>query len=385
MKILLIHTYYNIRGGEDQVFEQEYQLLSSKYDVRKISFQNEDKINGLFQFFQLYNNSSSNKIVADCIKEFTPDVVHIHNLHFTGGFGIINTVSKFNIPIVITLHNYRLLCPSGTLYDGKSIFLESYKSNFPWKAIISKVYKQSSLLTFWVALAVNKANKKGVLNQVSKYLVLTNFARELYEKSNLNIDRSKFIIKSNFVNSDYKDISCKRDSSFLFVGRLSKEKGIDFLLDTIINLDVLIKLAGDGPLLQQVLEFQSVYPGKVKYLGKLSREEILREMSKSTALLFPSVWYEGMPMTIIEAFSMRLPVIANNLGAMSSMIVHGENGLLYDGTKGGFKGKIQQWIALSKYEKEQMRDNAYQSYRSNYTSDVNLKMLEHIYRGLINE
>ena len=129
MKILFIHSQYLQFGGEDTVVEQEVKLLNNKHRVETLFFKNTGGLNGFFQFLFSIWNIKNARIVKKKIKEFKPDVVHIHNLHFATGPLIIRTIKKLEVPLVLTIHNYRLLCPSATLMHNNTLYLKSVKKN----------------------------------------------------------------------------------------------------------------------------------------------------------------------------------------------------------------------------------------------------------------
>ena len=159
---------------------------------------------------------------------------------------------------------------------------------------------------------------------------------------------------------------------------------MDYLLDTFRENGLELRIGGDGPLIRQVRDAcRRVH--NILYLGNLTKEQVLLEMRNCTALIFPSVWYEGMPMTIIEAFSCGLPVIASNLGAMASMIRNGYNGLLFEGgNSSALQAKITEWRNKSVAEKKLFSQNARQTYLDNYTPEKNMAQLLSIYESLIN-
>jgi glycosyltransferase involved in cell wall biosynthesis len=382
MKILIIHTYYKIRGGEDVVFEQEVQLLSKYNEVETLVFHNQTGFKGLFQFlFSIWNIGSAKKLNRK-IKNFNPDIIHIHNWHFAASPTVFIAARCKNIPVIHTLHNYRLLCPSAILLHNGKIFEDSLYQKFPWKAIKKKVYRNSYLQTFWLAFIVWFHKRIGTWKQVDKYIVLTEFSKQLYSRSSLGISEDRFIVKPNFIENIESGAE-ERENFYLYVGRLSEEKGINALLETFTKTNFQLKIAGDGPLLQKVISV-SDQVANVEYLGKLDKQEVLEYMKKCTALLFPSIWYEGMPMTIIEAFAMKSVIICSNLGAMSAMIVDEYNGLFFKtGDSASLLDKIKEWESKSEQDKESMRNNAYNTYKENYTSDINLKQLSYIYNSLI--
>ena len=162
---------------------------------------------------------------------------------------------------------------------------------------------------------------------VTRFVVMTEFARQRLER--FGVDSSQIFIKPNFVHLDAEPQPLK-ESFCLFAGRLSDEKGLWVLLDAWRKLrDVPLKIVGDGPLaaaLQDVCREEGL---TVEFLGMQSRGTVARLMQEARALVFPSLWYECMPLTILEAWASGAPVIASDLGAMSEMIAHGKNGLLF--------------------------------------------------------
>ncbi|MEH6407732.1 MAG: glycosyltransferase [Leeuwenhoekiella sp.] len=383
MKILLIHTYYTIRGGEDAVFEQETQKLSIDNEVRTITFFNKNSLAGALQFlFSIWHSSASKKVTNE-LREFKPDVVHIHNLHFAIGPLVIRKIKKLGVPLVLTLHNYRLICPSATLLVKGEINTSSVKAEFPWNAVFNKAYRESYILTFWLAFTNWFHTKIGTWQKVDKYIVLTDFARQLYLSSSLNLAKTKLVVKPNFVVQNQYLENINKGDHFLFVGRLSDEKGIFVLLEAFKNSSYKLRIAGDGPLKETVHKIATGM-SNIVYLGRLEKQSVVEELTQCSALIFPSIWYEGMPMTIIEALSLGTPVIASNLGAMASMINHGKNGLLFK--YGNSKALLQQvdfWTSLNSKEKEDFYNDALASYSKHYTVEKNLKMLNTIYQNAI--
>lgn len=382
MKILLIHTYYTIRGGEDVVFEQEGHLLSQDNEVETLALYNKSGIKGFFQFlFSIWNIFSARKLEKK-IKQFTPELVHFHNLHFAGGPLLIRVVKKSGIPIVMTLHNYRLLCPSAILLHNAKIFTDSLRSNFPWKAIKYRVYRNSYAQTFWLAF-VNWFHKRiGTWRSVNTFIMLTEFAKKRFIDSSFDLSKDKFAVKPNFITNENIQEKMERNDDFLFIGRLSEEKGIDILLKTFENSKFKVKIVGDGPLAEQVKTYCQ-RNSNIQYLGRLPYSQIAALLQKCSVLLFPSIWYEGMPMTIIEAFSTSTPVICSNLGAMSEMIIDGHNGLFFEvGSIRSLQEKMDEWAKKTDDEKKQMRKNAYAAYKSKYTPEINKIQLERIYRSV---
>lgn len=384
MKILSIHSFYQIKGGEDAVFEQEAAILQTNNNVKLLTFRNSYGLKGAFQFLSSIWNMKIAGQVREEIKRFQPDVVHIHNWHFAVGPLIIRTCHKLSVPVVLTLHNYRLLCPSGTLLVDGRIFLDSVHASFPWSAIKEKVYRDSLLLTFWLSFIVWFHKKIGTWNKVSRFIVLTPFAKSLFENSSLQIPAYKFILKPNFTTATLPPIteSAKRKDYFLFIGRLSEEKGIKLLLDAFKGLPYQLRIAGEGPLLQEVQK--ACINGRIEYLGKLNNEQIQAELRNCSALVFPSIWYEPFGLVLIEALSAGTPVIASNFGGIPSIIKDGINGLHFqvNDPKSMIK-TLNDWNRRDQSEKDLMRLNARRDYEELYTSEQNEKLLTEIYKSVL--
>lgn len=379
MKILLIHSYYQKKGGEDVTFEQESQLLAQAATVRQLSFSNRAGLRGALQFFlSIWNIRAASKL-RRAIREFQPDIIHCHNLHFGIGPIAICVAKKRGIPFTLTLQNFRLLCPSATLALDGELFTDSLGRSFPWEAIRRKAYRNSALLSFWLAFIIWFHKKIGTWKKVDAYIVLTDFARSIFVNSSFAMPAEKIVIKANsveFLPSPFVE----RGQHFLFVGRLSMEKGITLLLDAFGQTGFTLHIAGEGPMEAQVREAARRH-ANIQYLGPLSREQVRIEMSACTALVFPSIWYEGFPLTILEAFASRTPVIASNLGAMASMIVHGYNGHHFDaGNTQSLIEQLKTWSDIDKEKKEQYRENALASYYANYAPEKNREHLLRTYK-----
>jgi glycosyltransferase involved in cell wall biosynthesis len=382
LRILLLHSYYTLRGGEDIVFEQELNLLREHNEVETLTFTNNNGLKGAIQFLLSIWNINAAKKLKIKVALFKPDVIHIHNWHFALGPIIIRTAKKLKIPIVLTLHNYRLLCPSGTLLHKGDIYTESLNSTFPWKAIFKKVYRNSALQTFWLALVVWFHKIIGTWQMVNVYINLTSFAQNIYNSSLLLIPKEKFVVKPNFVVGTNAK-SKIANNYFLFVGRLSEEKGIRVLLQAFNNTSEILKIAGQGPLHEEVSKHVKANKN-IQYLGSLDGNGVKLAMEECIALICPSICFEGMPLTILEAFSIGTPVIASNLGGMSSMIIHGYNGLHFEpGNSDALLRKIIYFKSLNMENRVSFGCNAEKTYQSHYTPSINCALLISIYKSII--
>ena len=381
MRILIIHCAYQYKGGEDTVVAEEAQLLQQAgHDVQLLKFSNEGK--AVMKILQLPFNVPSYLKATKAIKKFTPDVIHLHNLHFAASPSVLYAIKNREIPFVCTLHNYRLLCPSATLFYKGQAFLNSLTQTFPWTAVRLGIYKNSRLLTFWMALSMQIHYWLGTWNLPNRFIVLSAHAKKIFLASKLDLQDEQIVIKPNFCSPpQLSDI--KRSEEFLFVGRLTEEKGVKMLLQLFSSIPHRITLAGDGPLKEEVISYSGKYPN-INYVGSLQKQELSHLMQRSTALVFPSIWYEGMPLTIIEAFSCGLPVIATRLGAMEHMVTPGYDGLLFDaGNKTELSQILDQWVSMPAESKAKFSINAQSTYKQSYTPEKNVEQLLAIYQSVI--
>lgn len=382
MKILLVHNLYKQPGGENVVFESEGELLSKHgHFVERLVFDNstiKTFFDRLLSGVKVIYNPESARRLKEKIDHFNPDIIHVHNFIPLVSPSVFFVAKKFNIPIILTLHNYRLICPSATLvYKGK-IYERSIHKIFPLDAIRKGVYRNSVLETAAIVLMVAFHNLIGTWrNKVDYFIALSDFAKEKFKTSALAIREELLVVKSNFV-PDFGVGHAERDDDLLFVGRLVEEKGIRVLLKAAVLLPFKLTIIGDGPLKNLVTKAASTNPN-IHYLGFRDKVTVARHMKKCKALIFPSIWYEGFPLAILEAFSTGTLVIASQLGAMAEIIQNGVNGLLFEtGNEKALVDKIIEVNAKPDYAK-QLAGNARLSYLTHYTPEKNYGLLIGIY------
>ena len=380
MKIFYIHCFYNKFGGEDSTFIAESNIINEKYCY---SVKNKSSIYGLLQFILMPFNFFQAKKIINLIKLYNPDVVHVHNFHFAIGPLFIRYIKwKTNIPVVITVQNYRLISPSATFLINGQIDLESLETNFPWHDIVNASFKNSKLLTFWIVFSNWLHLKMKTWDFIDLILVQTNFSKEIFKKSKLQIDPRKIIVKANSVK-DFGMGLPNRNNRFLFIGRLSEEKGLQFLISIAIKLNLELDIIGDGPLRNKLEAQASNYPNIV-FHGFMNKSFIIEKLKSSTAMLFTSIWFEGMPITILEAFSTGTVVFSSNIGAMSEIVIENENGFLINPLDYKMCAiKISNWISLPDFQKKILSENARRIYLEKYSSDINKSNLLNIYKSLI--
>lgn len=391
MRILVVHTYYKLKGGEDSVVANEIELLrSAGMEVGQLSFTNSGST--LLKLVQVPFNYGSYHRTVRKLREFKPDVVHIHNLHFSGSAAVIYAVKKLKIPVVMTLHNYRLLCPSGSLYHNSQLFLNSLKPGFAWQAVKDGVYQNSKAITFWIAASMYLHEKLGTWNKIDRFILLGQHSKDLFAGSKFGGFSDQMVVKPNFcfslpqsarADSLIAQSADKRNEpAFLYVGRLTEEKGVPVMLKAFAASGHPLNIVGAGPLEDLVKDYSVRYPN-IRFLGAQPKEKVYELLDSAAALIFPSVWYETFGMVVIEAFSKGVPVIASDLGNIKNMVADRLNGLRFKaGDENDLLEKIVFFEQLGTDEKEGYRKNARQTYLDHYSPEANAAQLIQLYHAV---
>lgn len=386
MRILIVHNKYQCHGGEDAVVESEGALLVKYGHVVEYQFFNNNTIrtrgDQLLSGIGIIYNRTSAKVLQKKILAFNPDVIHVHNIHFLASPSVFYVARRLEVPVVMTLHNFRLICPSATLFYDHRIYEKSVKSLFAFSAVMRGVYRKSRIYTAAIALSNFFHNLTGTWEKkIDRYIVMSEFAAQKFRTSALRVSPQKFFVKPNFV-SDHGIGGKDRDHTFLFVGRLSEEKGIEMLLSAAAVYSFHLIVIGDGPLRPLVLHFEKHYPN-IEFKGFLSKGEVIEHLKKCTALIFPSICYEGFPISVLEAFSTATPVIASRLGVLCNIIQDESNGLLFEP---GNPHELYTHISrLSTDVPFQilLGTNARESFVRHYTEQANYRSLIQLYEEVV--
>ena len=380
MRIIVAHNNYMHRGGEDVVVESELAMLRA-HGHELIEYRRDNaEIAGINKSALLLDTIWSRKTVADItnlIRDFQPDVIHVHNTFPLISPSLYWAAQRASIPIIQTLHNFRLLCLNAMfLREGK--VCEDCLGRLPLVGIGHKCYRnsmvQSGVLTGTLAL---HRGLRTYQNKISRYIALNEFCRRKFIEGGL--PASRIVVKPNFV--DFPASQNLQRQGFLFVGRLSEEKGIKTLMQAIELLPgSVLRVAGVGPEMGLLNNVSGVVG-----IGNLSIDEVQHEMQASMALVIPSIWFENFPRTIVEAFSCGLPVIASRIGALADLVEHGVTGLLFQPGNAQDLAKKMKWALENPILMEEMGHNARAKYLAEYTAERNHQQLIAIYQDAISE
>lgn len=382
-KVLIVHNYYQVPGGEDTVVENEKNmLLENRHEVVLYTRHNDEiKSRGILGKLMLpFETIFSFKTyieVKRIIKKEYIDIVHVHNTLPLISAAVYYAARDCKIPVVQTVHNFRLLCPGATFTKNNKICEECVKKSLIY-SIKNKCYRGSLIQSMLSAFTLWFHRLIGTYNKVDGYIALTQFNKN---KLISLVNEDKIFIKPNFVKKD-KDVFIEnRKDYFLFLGRIDELKGIRLLVRAWKEIDnSKLVVVGKGPLENEVNQY--IKDNKIKnveLLGFKKKDEVMNLISNARALIVPSKWYEGFPMTIVESLSMGVPIIASDIGNLSTIINDGENGLLfkYDDEYSLIE-KINKFKEDSKLI-EKLSNGAISTFNSKYNSEENYKILINIY------
>ncbi len=385
MKVLLVHNSYQQPGGEDQVFAQEADLLRSHGHEVYLYQASNDQVTGTNPLVLLGRtiwNSKSYSDLRSLMQQHRPDLVHVHNAFPIISPAAYHAAHDERIPVIKTLHNYRMLCPSATLYRDGHVCEDCVGKHLPYPGVMHACYRGSRLATAAVAAMMATHHVKRTWNEsVDGYIALTDFARDKFIAG--GFPPEKLFVKPNYVQTD-PGAGQGKGGYALFVGRLTPEKGIQAMLDAWQKLgdELPLQIAGDGPLAPEV-EQAARENTNVTWLKWQPRSVIVERMKNASVLILPSEWYEGFPMIIAEAFAVGLPVIASDLGSMHSIVDPARTGLHFEAGNANSLVEAVRWFLSHPGEAACMRVQAREEYEQKYTADVNYTQLMEIYEAIL--
>lgn len=384
--ILIIHNYYKIPGGEDSVVKNEKRLLVSNGHHVFVYTRNNKELDNftilkkmLLPFTMIFNLRTYYE-VKKIIKEQKIDIVHVHNTLLLISPAVYYAAKKMKVPIVQTVHNFRLLCVGATFYRNGKICEKCVKEN-PLVAVRYGCYRNNRFQTFACVMSMLIHRHIGIYKKLN-YICLTEFNKDkLLEFNQMN--ESNVYIKPNYVcNDNHKIIPhIKRKNQVVYAGRLDELKGIEILFNAWIKCEkdnMTLIVCGTGPMenwCKKFIEHNGITNVFLK--GFVSNNDVKRIISESRALILPTQWYEGFPMSIVEAYSVGTPVIGSNMGNVGDIIVDKITGLLFDPkSEDELAEKIDQICDMA------LEEGVYNEYVNKYTEKENYKKLMNIYNSI---
>jgi glycosyltransferase involved in cell wall biosynthesis len=377
VRVLIVHNTYQQPGGEDRVFALESALLEARgHRVIRYTTHN-DRIAGMGRLglarVTLWNAEVHRDLRA-LIRRERPDVAYYHNTFPLLSPSAIYAARAEGVPVIMALHNYRLLCVNALLFREGRVCEDCLGRAVPWPGVVHACYRGSGAASAVAAsmLAVHRLLRTWA-EQVDVYIALTEFVRRKFAEGGLPEER--IAVKPHFVHPD-PGPGDGSEGYALFVGRLSPEKGVDTLLAAWRRLgrSVPLRIVGDGPLAPQVAEAARRLPG-VEWLGQRPAAEVAAMMGRAAFLVFPSRWYETFGRVIIEAYASGTPVIAAAIGVAPELVAPGRTGVLFPpGNPEALAARVE-WATEHEGELARMRREARLEFESRYTAERNYRSL----------
>lgn len=382
MRILLVHTRYRQPGGEDAVVRTEGEMLvGAGHDVALDELSNPESSGeaALALARAPWNRAAAAEVVARA-REFRADVVHVHNTWFALSPAVFSALSNAGFPTVATMHNYRLTCVNALLYRDRRI-CEECLGHLPWRGVVHRCYRGSTLQS--AAVAVTIATHRLVRtwhDDVDRVVALTDFAADRLVAS--GVPRARIVVKPNVVvDPGPRTTPPSRSRTVLFVGRMTEDKGVLDLLAAWerISADLDLVMVGDGPLLDGV---RSRGIPRLTAVGRESADQVATRMAGARSLIFPSRWYEGLPMVVLEAMASGLGTVAPDHGALPGIV--GQGGLTFpSGRVSGLAEAIEAIGSDSLVDR--LGGDARQRYLDEFTPESGIVRLERLYSDAIRE
>jgi glycosyltransferase involved in cell wall biosynthesis len=389
LKVLLAHNFYQQSGGEDTVFSSEGRLLREKGHEVIEYIEHNDRIRSMNRFNvaaqTLWSGYSYNHLF-EILEKDKPDIVHFHNTFPLISPSAYYACSKMGIPVIQSLDNPRLLCPSANFYRNGRLCQDCLGKTPPWPSVVHACYHRSPLQTGVIALMLSQHRwMRTWTSKVDCYLVATEFYRKKFIEGGLPED--KIFVKPHFIYPDPLPRPKQQHGDYaLFIGRLDPEKGVRAMLQAWLQLsDIPLKIRGSGQLEDEIRDFVKINGlRKVEIVERLARPALTDLIKNARILIWPSEgYYETFGLAAVECLASNTPVIASRIGVMTEIVTDRITGLHFNpGDSDDLANKVR-WAWEHLAEIAEMGKKARQEYETKYTSDKNYQMLLSIYQNAI--
>ncbi len=389
MKILLVHNRYRSTApsGENRVVDQESAALTDLgHEVRHFErFSDEIEDWPAWKKATLparvvWNPASKRDLGAE-LAEFRPDVVHVHNTFPLLSPSVLYACRDAGVPVVITLHNYKLLCASGDFFRDGEVCHDCAGGN-PTPGVVHGCYRGSKLATATTVLNT-RGHRRTWRNLVSAYVFISESQRRLLAGMDFDPDRS--FVKHNLVPYD-GPLGGPRERQVSYVGRLDAAKGAPLLMKgwdayrAIAGDDSLrLVIAGGGPLLDQVTAWAAERPS-VELRGLMSKQEVFELIGRSRAVVLPSEWEETFGLVVVEAMAVGVPLLASGHGSFPDLIEDGVDSMLFEPGRPDALAKLLLDVDTSPDRYEELGRQARKTYEEKHQPHHNIEQLLDIYR-----
>ncbi|MFZ2322263.1 MAG: glycosyltransferase family 4 protein [Ignavibacteriaceae bacterium] len=394
MKILQINNNHYRKSGTDSVYLNLINLLRfNGHEVIAFSFHDDHNLNEPFNdyfvekkflsnsFGKFYSFSAKNNL-EKLILNHKPDIAHFHNIIGGLSLSILPLLKKYNIPVVVTIHGFKYLCPAYIFINGKGDICEDCKGGKYFKCVTNNCSPEGIIKSF--ALAVESYTRNLFLpfhKYIDNYIFLSQFFRNKFIEHYPSIaDKSIFFY--NFIDKIIEIPKTTKGDYFLYFGRLDREKGIKTLIEAFsINQHEKLKIIGTGQLTEYVIKNKTF---NVEFLGYKNWNILKEYIINASFIIVPSECYENNPMTIIEAYSLGKPVIGSNIGGIPEIILPGKTGYTFEPKNvKELSNIIQTASEININSFDQLSRNSVKFAQENFSSEIFYKKLMDVYSSVI--
>lgn len=385
--ILIVHNYYRIPGGEDTVVANEKKMLEDRghkvvlYNRNNSELKEMSKLQKLMLPFTIVFNPRTYRDIKRLIKTEQIEIVHVHNTLNLISPAVYYAARAVKVPVLQIVHNFRLLCPGATFYRDGHI-CEDCVSKGLMCAVKHSCYRGSKFQTLACVINTKIHRITGIYGKIN-YICLTEFNKEkLLQLKQIKEDR--VFVKPNFTEATAERIVPyeERGDHFIFAGRLDKLKGIDILFEAWKRMGSAVEkliVCGTGPMDEWCRRFLKDNPNcNIEMRGLVPNKEARKLIANSRALILPTQWYEGFPMTIVEAFSVGTPVICSDLGNAGNLVEEGITGVKFRPESA--EGLVQAVKQIREYKN--IYSTTFRQYENCYTESINYKDLLKVYMAI---
>ena len=383
MRIAFFHNRYRQRGGEDVVVDTQIELLAKAgHEVSLCSVDNGQEIRDWRGALRAARRARWNPLTPEKVVAFLDahpaDVVHVHNTFPLFSPALHHTLSEWGVPVVQTLHNYRLVCANASLLRRGAPCTECIRKG-PWNSVRYGCYRGSRVQTaVWAEMTAHHRKQGTWTECVDLFTTPSNFARQLLIDAGLPSDRTRVL--ANPVLDPGPPRAPGEGATY--VGRLAPEKGVDLLIDAWRAFpDVPLRIVGNGPEEARLRRLAQDQPA-IEFLGARPHDDALSAMADAAFVIAPSLWYETFGMVVLEAMACGRPVVVPGKSALAELVDSGRTGLHY---VSGDEGSLVEACAALLSDPELTRcmgDEARSTYEDDFAPERVVASLEALYASI---
>lgn len=402
-KLLTVNNYHYLRGGSETVFFQEADLLrESGWDVAAFSMDHpqnlpsewseyfideleignirgaKDKLIGAAK--SIYSFEAKSKI-KQMMARFQPDICHAHNIYHHISPAILPVVRQQGVPVVITLHDLKIACPTHSMMNHKGV-CEECKGGKNYRALVNRCAKGSAMIS-GVVMMESYVHKllQSYRNNVDRFVVPSQFYLDKFVE--WGWERERFVHIPNFVSTEGKLPAYGEGDYYFYFGRLTDQKGVDTFVQAAAEAGVKAKIAGEGPEMARLEALATKLSADVEFLGYLTGDALVDAIRGAKAVVQPSKGYENAPMSLMEAYMYGKPVIGSRIGGIPELIREAETGYSFTpGNADDLAGKLREMEAHSMDDVGQMGRVAREWIERDFNAATHLAALQALYAEL---